>query len=392
MVLTKFTISSESVTDGHPDKICDQISDAILDKIFEQDPNSRTAIETMATTNHIFIMGEVTTTAEFNAVEIAKKTIRDIGYTKPEYDFSDKTVKIDTFIHTQSPDIAQGVDIKDGAGDQGMMFGYATNETKELMPMPITYAHKLTEKLSEVRKKGILSYLRPDGKAQVSVEYEKGVPKRLSTVVVAASHDENVSEDIVKKDSMEHVIQPVCGKLIDSLTKIHINGTGKFVMCGLAADSGLTGRKIIVDTYGGIGSHGGGCFSGKDPSKVDRSASYMARYIAKNLVAAEVCDACEVQLAYCIGIADPVSIYISARNAKIPEERIIEIIKTIFPLTPKGIIEHLKLRRPIYQKTASFGHFGRNLEEFTWEKIDMVDKIKEEVEKDKKFSFKISFK
>ncbi len=389
-MVDSFIITSESVSEGHPDKVCDQISDAILDKIYEQDPNAKVAVETMVTRNKVFIAGEVSTKAEFNASSIARETIKEIGYTKPEYEFSESSANIETFIHHQSSDISQGVEFG-GAGDQGMMFGYATNETKELMPMPIIYSHKLTQRISKLRRSNELEYLRPDAKSQVSVEYSNNKPKRISAIVIGASHDEEVSEEQVRKDIVEKVINPVCGKLIDKKTKIFVNGTGKFVKCGPAADSGLTGRKIIVDTYGGIGSHGGGCFSGKDPSKVDRSASYMARYIAKNLVAAEACDACEIQLAYCIGVEDPVSVYVNARNSKYSNSELEKIVRKLFPLTPKGIIEHLKLRRPIYKKTAAYGHFGREEEEFEWEKLTMVDKIKEELKKLKRFSFKIKF-
>ncbi len=383
-----YIITSESVSDGHPDKVCDQISDGILDKIYSQDPEGKVAIETVVTKNKVIIVGEISTKAEFNAASVAREIIKEIGYDKPEYEFSNSSANIETYIHHQSPDIAQGVD-KGGAGDQGIMFGYATNETKELMPLPILYAHKLTQKLSELRKNKEIPYLRPDAKSQVSVKYVNGKPKRISTIVVGASHDSEISEEQVREDIIKKVIKPVCEKWIDKKTKIFVNGTGKFVKCGPAADSGLTGRKIIVDTYGGIGSHGGGCFSGKDPSKVDRSASYMARYIAKNLVAAGVCDSCEIQLAYCIGIAEPVSVYVSAKNSKFSNAELEKIVRKIFPLTPKGIIKHLKLNRPIYRKTAAFGHFGRENEDFEWEKTNMVDKINEELKKRRKFSFKI---
>ncbi|MBU0528011.1 methionine adenosyltransferase, partial [Candidatus Micrarchaeota archaeon] len=356
-----YLFSSESVTEGHPDKLCDQISDAILDELIEQDPKSRVAAETAASAGIVLVMGEITTKGYVEFQKLVRQVIRDIGYDKPEYLFDYRTTGVLSSIVGQSPDIAQGVDgsSEQGAGDQGIMFGFANRETPELMPMPIMLAHKLTKKLADVRKNNTLSYLRPDGKSQVSIEYEAGIPKRVHTVVIAAQHDEDVSQDKIKSDILEHVIKPVCGDLYDSNTIIHINGTGKFVLGGPVADAGMTGRKIILDTYGGKGHHGGGAFSGKDPSKVDRSGAYMGRYVAKNVVAAGLADQCEVQISYVIGVAKPLSVFVDTRDTnKIPEDKISEVIVNNFSFKPADMIEKLDLLRPIYRKTAAYGHFG----------------------------------
>ncbi|MBN2541877.1 methionine adenosyltransferase [bacterium] len=373
--------TSESVTEGHPDKMCDQIADAILDAVLAEDPEGRVAIECLTKTGFVVVAGELTTNTYVDIQKVVRDTIRGIGYDDPEYGFDADGCGVLASISEQCPEIAQGVnatsDHEQGAGDQGLMFGYATNETEEYMPLPIILAHKLTKRLAEVRKNRTLSYLRPDGKSQVTVEYENGSALRVEAIVVAAQHDPGVSEEQVHKDIIEHVIMPICEKYIDENTKFHINATGKFVTGGPVADAGVTGRKIIVDTYGGHGSHGGGCFSGKDPSKVDRSGAYMARYIAKNVVAAGLCDQCEIQIAYSIGVAEPVSILVNCYgSAKILEEEISNIIRKHFPLKPLQIIKHLDLRRPIYQKTASYGHFGRNDPDFTWEKLDKVEELK----------------
>jgi S-adenosylmethionine synthetase len=369
---TNFLFTSESVTEGHPDKIADQISDGILDAIIAKDKNCRVACETILTTGIAFVAGEISTRAYVEIPEIIRETIREVGYTDATWGFDFSTCSVLTAIHSQSGDIAMGVD-SGGAGDQGLMFGYASNETPELMPMPIILAHRLTRRLAEVRKKNILPWVRPDGKSQVTVEYKNGKPVRIDTIVVSTQHSETVTSKKIEKDVMEKVILPVMPKKIfdPKSVKFHINPTGRFVTGGPMGDTGLTGRKIIVDTYGGVGSHGGGAFSGKDPSKVDRSASYMARYIAKNVVAAQLAEKCEVQLAYAIGVAEPVSILVDPKGTeKTDIERIERLILKHFPLTPRGIIEHLKLRRPIYKRTAAYGHFGRNEPGFTWEKTD----------------------
>lgn len=379
----KYFFTSESVTEGHPDKMCDQISDAILDAVYAEDPEGRVACECVTKTGIVFITGEITTKTYVDIPKIARDTIRDIGYDNPAYGFDADGCGIIVAISEQSPDISVGVTEtkghEQGAGDQGMMFGYATNETPEFMPLPIILAHKLVKRLSEARRRRELTYLRPDGKSQITVEYEDGRPMRVDAVVIAAQHAPDITHDQIKSDIIGRVIKPVCGKWLDSKTKFYVNETGKFVLGGPVADSGLTGRKIIVDTYGGHGSHGGGCFSGKDPTKVDRSGAYVARYIAKNIVAAGLADKCEVQLAYAIGVAEPVSILVHTfRTNKIPEEKISELVRKHFPLKPRAIIDHLNLRRPIFRKTAAFGHFGRDDPDFTWEKTDKVDVLRKE--------------
>jgi len=380
-----FLFTSESVTEGHPDKICDNISDAFLDEYLKQDPNSRVAIETMVTTDFVVVSGEVTSKAVFDKKaqeELVRKTIREIGYNDKELMFDGDTCKVDLRLHSQSPDISQGVtateEKEQGAGDQGLMFGYATNETEELMPMPILLAHKLIQKLSEVRRNKTLAWVRPDGKSQVSVKYEDHKPTKIETVVISTQHAPEISQEEISNEIIDKVIKPVLGNLWNDEIKIHINPTGKFVIGGPHGDAGLTGRKIIVDSYGGFGRHGGGAFSGKDPSKVDRSACYMCRYIAKNLVAAKFADRCEVQLAYAIGVAEPVSLYVNTFGTnKIPENQIEELVRKNFDMKPSGIISELDLKRPIYKKTAAYGHFGRNEPEFTWEKTDKVEKLKQ---------------
>ena len=377
--------TSESVTMGHPDKVADQISDAILDAMLEQDPNSRVACETLVTTGLAMVAGEITTNAYVDIPGVVRTTIKEIGYTDPAIGFDFENCAVIVSLDEQSPDISQGVTEgtglhrEQGAGDQGLMFGFACRETPALMPLPIFLAHKLTDRLAKVRQSGKLPWLRPDGKSQVTVEYgENGKPKRIHTVVVSTQHTADVKYKTIKKEILEQVILPVLPKkLIDKKMIVHVNPTGKFIVGGPKGDSGLTGRKIIVDTYGGRGCHGGGAFSGKDPSKVDRSASYMARYIAKNIVAAGLADACEVQLSYAIGIADPLSVLVDTEGtAKVDEIMIEKLVRQFFPLTPKGIIKHLKLRRPIYEETARNGHFGRNNPNFTWEKTDLAKKLR----------------
>ncbi|MGI8988139.1 MAG: methionine adenosyltransferase [Bryobacteraceae bacterium] len=369
--------TSESVTEGHPDKIADQISDAVLDAVLEQDPFGRVACEVLVTTGICVVSGEITTTCYVDVPKIVRQTIEHVGYTDAAFGFDSKTCGVLNTIQSQSPDISMGVDTG-GAGDQGMMFGYACDETDELMPLPIMLAHKLTKRLSDVRRAGIIDFLRPDGKSQVSVEYVNGKPKRIEAVVISTQHHDTVSTEELRAQVRKHVIDAVLpAGMVDAKTKYHINPTGRFVVGGPHGDTGLTGRKIIVDTYGGMGRHGGGAFSGKDPTKVDRSACYMARYIAKNLVAAGLATRCEVQLAYAIGVAEPVSVMVNAfGTGTIPEEKMTELVRANFPLTPKGIIEHLKLRRPIYRKTAAFGHFGRNEDTFSWEATDKAEALR----------------
>jgi len=374
--------TSESVTEGHPDKICDQISDAILDDLIKQDSKSRVACETLVTTGLVFIAGEITSEGYCEFQRIVRNTVKEIGYTSAKYGFDFETCCVISSIHEQSPDISMGIDETEdheqGAGDQGLMFGYACQETEEFMPLPIMLAHKLVRRLSHVRKEKILNYLRPDGKSQVTVEYEGDIPKRVAAIVIAAQHNSLVKMSDLREDVMRVVIKEVVPHdMLDKDTDIYINETGRFEHGGPLADTGLTGRKIIVDAYGGIGSHGGGCFSGKDPSKVDRSGSYMARYISKNLVAAGIADKLEVQIAYAIGVAHPVSIMVdSYGTAKISEDKIKELIRGHFELSPKGMIRSLNLLRPIYKKTACFGHFGRTEEDFTWEKTDKAEVLK----------------
>ena len=374
----KKLFTSESVTEGHPDKICDQISDAILDELISRDSNSRVAVETLATKGLIFVTGEVTTKAYVDIQKVVRDTLKEIGYTNPEFGLNYEDCGVIISLNEQSPDISQGVTEseglhkKQGAGDQGLMFGYATNETENFMPLPIDLSHKLTKKLAELRKNGTFSWSRPDGKAQVTIEYENDKPKRVDTIVIAIHHDEVITHEEIKKQVVEQVINPVCGTWIDDETNFHINATGKFVIGGPQADAGLTGRKIIVDTYGGMGRHGGGAFSGKDPSKVDRSAAYAARFIAKNLVANNLAEKCEVQLAYSIGVAEPVSISVNTfGTSDKSEEELVKIIKNNFELEPANIIEYFDLKNPKYKKTAAYGHFGRS--EFPWEKIKELE-------------------
>lgn len=375
----KHFFTSESVTEGHPDKIADQISDAVLDATLTGDPMSRVACETLITTGLIVVAGEITSQTNADVPTIARETVRDVGYTRAKYGFDCETCGVITSIDKQSPDIAQGVDTG-GAGDQGLMFGFACRETPELMPMPIQLAHQLTHRLAAARKKGILSWLRPDGKSQVTIEYEGRRPVRVEAVVISTQHDREITRDRIREEVIAHIIQEVIPEeLIDKDTKIFVNPTGRFVVGGPQGDCGLTGRKIIVDTYGGVGSHGGGAFSGKDPSKVDRSASYMARYIAKNCVAAGLADSLEIQLAYAIGVPDPVSIMIDSEGSRIGDDDLRELIREHFELTPAGIIRQLDLRRPIYRKTAAYGHFGRNEESFTWEKTDKAEALRQAV-------------
>ncbi len=378
-----FLFTSESVTEGHPDKIADQISDGILDAIMAQDKRCRVACETILTTGIAFVAGEISTKAYVEIPDIIRDTIRSIGYTDATWGFDHETCSVLTSIHQQSGDIAMGVD-SGGAGDQGLMFGYATKETPELMPAPIVLAHRLTRRLAEVRKKSLLPWVRPDGKSQVTVEYRDGRPVRVDTIVVSTQHSPDVTSKKIERDIIEHVIKPVMPKdIFDPVSvKYHINPTGRFVTGGPMGDTGLTGRKIIVDTYGGVGSHGGGAFSGKDPSKVDRSASYMARYIAKNIVAARLADKCEVQLAYAIGVPEPVSILIDTKGTeKVNVDLLDKLVRKHFHLTPRGIIDQLKLLRPIYKKTAAYGHFGRNEPEFTWEKTNLATSLRRDAGK-----------
>lgn len=377
--MSTFLFSSESVTEGHPDKICDQISDAILDALILQDKHSHVAVECFVTTGLVIVGGEVTTKGYVDVQKIVREVLNDIGYTDAAYGIDHEHAGVLVSLHEQSRDIAQGVDKisveEQGAGDQGLMFGYACDETPELLPLPITLAHQLARRLAEVRKQGLLSYLRPDGKTQVAVEYDGDTPIRLHNVVIAAQHDENVSLEQLRKDIIEQVIKPICGKYIDAQTEYYINMTGRFVVGGPHGDTGLTGRKIIVDTYGGMGRHGGGCFSGKDPSKVDRSGAYMARYVAKNIVAAQLAKKCEVQIAYVIGRAEPTSININSfGTGKVSDEKFTEVVRDTFDFRPCKIIAHLDLLQPIYRATAAYGHYGRP--EFSWEKIDMVDILK----------------
>ena len=393
--MSRRLFTSESVTEGHPDKICDQISDAVLDAIFEQDPQARVACETAVTTGMVLVMGEISTQCYVDIPKVVRNTIREIGYDRAKFGFDSETCSVLTSIDEQSADIAMGVDkaleaktgeISEaqiqaiGAGDQGMMFGFACDETPELMPMPITLAHKLSKRLSEVRKDGTLDYLRPDGKSQVTVEYDGDRPVRVDTIVISTQHGPDVSHETIERDMLQFVIKPVIpANLLDANTKYYINPTGRFVVGGPQGDSGLTGRKIIVDTYGGYARHGGGAFSGKDPTKVDRSAAYAARYVAKNIVASGIARKCEVQLAYAIGVAKPVSVLVDTfGTAVIPEEKISELVNKHFDLRPAGIIKTLDLRRPIFKKTAAYGHFGRNDADFTWERTDVAEILKKE--------------
>jgi len=376
-----YIFTSESVTEGHPDKVCDHISDAILDEFLRQDPDSRVAVETLVTTDFVTVAGEVTSKGKFDIEKVIRDTIAEIGYDNPALKFDAKTCKVIVKIDPQSPNISQGVTASEqkeqGAGDQGLMFGYATNETDELMPLPILLAHKLTKKLADVRKSKELAWVRPDGKSQVSVVYVDDKPQSVETVVISTQHDPEISKEEIKKQIIDKVIKPVCGKWWHDEIKIHVNPTGKFEIGGPHGDAGLTGRKIIVDSYGGMGRHGGGAFSGKDPSKVDRSACYMCRYVAKNLVAAGLADRCEVQIAYAIGVCQPLSLMVNTfETNKIPEESILKILNSHFDMKPAAIVSHLNLKRPIFKKTAGYGHFGRNEPEFTWEKTDKAEELR----------------
>jgi len=380
MAKHKYLFTSESVTEGHPDKVADQISDAILDEIIKNDPEARVACETLVTTGLAFVAGEISTSCYVNIPQIVRDTIKEIGYTDAHYGFDYLTCGVITSIQEQSPDIALGVD-KGGAGDQGMVFGYATDETEELMPLPITLAHKLAQRLAEIRKKGVVDYLRPDGKTQVTVEYDNDLPRRVDTIIISAQHNPGIEIGRLREDMQELVIKQVIPEQFLDKThppKVLINPTGRFEIGGPQGDTGLTGRKIIVDTYGGVGSHGGGCYSGKDPTKVDRSGSYIARYIAKNIVAAGLAKRCELQIAYAIGVKEPVSLTVNTHNtARIPEQEINRLIRENIDLTPQGIIEALDLRKPIYRKTACYGHFGR--EGFSWERTDKVEQLRKAV-------------
>lgn len=381
-----YFFTSESVTEGHPDKVCDQISDAVLDEVMKQDPMGRVACETFVSVGLVIVGGEITTKAWVDIHQLVRNLVKDIGYTHPKYGFDYESCAILNAIHTQSPDIAQGVDTG-GAGDQGIMVGYACQETPELMPLPIMLAHKLARRMAEVRKKGILKYLGPDGKSQVTIEYVDSKPVRADGVVLACQHTEEILDptgkritESARQEIIDTIVKPVVGEYLDKKTKYYVNETGKFVTGGPQSDTGMTGRKLIVDTYGGIIPHGGGAFSGKDATKVDRSASYMARYIAKNIVGANLAEKCSIQLAYVIGRRDPVSVMVDTGNTgKITDEKLAEIVRKLFDLTPAGIIQTLNLRRPIYLKTACYGHFGRNEEGFTWEKLDKVELLKKEV-------------
>ena len=394
--MTKYFLTSESVTEGHPDKMCDQISDAILDAILKEDKDARVACETATTTGLVLVMGEITTSTYVDIQSIVRETVRDIGYTRAKYGFDGDTCAVVTAINEQSPDIAMGVDTAKekkegdddhynqvGAGDQGIVFGYASNETEELMPMPISLAHKLAKRLTDVRKDGTLRYLRPDGKTQVTIEYEDNKPVRIDTVLISAQHSPDVNQETIAKDLREHVTDVILPQdWVDENTKYYFNPTGQFSVGGPMGDSGLTGRKIIVDTYGGMAHHGGGALSGKDPTKVDRSASYAARHAAKNLVAAGLCDRCEIGLSYAIGVAKPLSIFVNSfGTGKYSDEDLVKVVEACFDMRPQAIIDRLDLRRPIYKKTAAYGHFGRDDEGFPWEEVDAVNRVKEFVEK-----------
>ena len=379
-----YLFTSESVTEGHPDKLCDQVSDAILDAVLKEDPHGRVAVECLTKTGFVVVAGEVTTSAKVDVQRVVRETVTGIGYDKPELGFDGSTCGVLVALSEQSPDIAQGVDEgaglyhEQGAGDQGLMFGYATNETPECMPLSIVLAHILTQRLASARKRGEIWYLRPDGKSQVTVEYDRGMPKRVDTVVISTQHHPDVSWETIQREVIEKIIKPICQGWIDEKTKYLINPTGSFVIGGPVGDAGVTGRKIIADTYGGHGHHGGGAFSGKDPTKVDRSAAYYARYAAKNIVASGLADKCEIQAAYAIGVAEPVSIFVDTfGTAKVPEEKIIELVAKHFDFRPKAIIEQLNLRRPIFKKTAAYGHFGRNDPDFTWEKTDKAEMLRQ---------------